>query len=232
MKTVTSADPDPNLYFVPEGSIELSQAVEETVKRWFGQRYVSELTSEMVQEKITKPKKQRRARRWALARNLLIRALRTERLRAYLLDGDQRKLVDRSYWSEWEPSWRVPLINPLGKPNEPVYLLDRNEWSKWAENCISPAMSKDIGGLSSKRENDRRLFTRKRGRKPKKLKAVIESMKSDLESGKTTLAALDEMKEEALAAEYGASRDTVRKARKSVLSGDGERSSFSTNRDN
>ncbi len=49
---------------------------------------------------------------------------------------------------------------------------------------------------------------------------VEAAMWSDIESGKITQERLDKMPEKVLAERYGASRDTVRKARKSVLSVD------------
>src|SRR5262249_39527720 len=47
---------------------------------------------------------------------------------------------------------------------------------------------------------------------------VEGAMRSDIESGKVTQESLKKTPEKALAAHYGASRDTVRKARNSVLS--------------
>jgi len=56
-------------------------------------------------------------------------------------------------------------------------------------------------------------------------------MKGDVDSGKISLDELQSDKEEALASRYSASRETVRKARKEVLS-DNAKSKTPTNSDN
>ena len=57
---------------------------------------------------------------------------------------------------------------------------------------------------------------RPRGAKPKKLGQVKEAMRNDIRQGRRTVAELSNMREKDLAAEYGVSRDTARKARKAV----------------
>jgi hypothetical protein len=59
---------------------------------------------------------------------------------------------------------------------------------------------------------------RVRGRRPEKLQQVKEAMKTDLRRGRYTVASLQETMEKQLAATYGVSRDTVRKARNAVVS--------------
>lgn len=59
---------------------------------------------------------------------------------------------------------------------------------------------------------------RARGRRPEKLQLVKEAMKTDLRRGRYTVAGLQETIEKELAATYGVSRDTVRKARNAVVS--------------
>jgi hypothetical protein len=59
---------------------------------------------------------------------------------------------------------------------------------------------------------------RRRGRKPEKLQQVKEAMKTDLRRGRYTKAQLQELTEKVLAATYGVSRDTARKARSAVVS--------------
>jgi hypothetical protein len=59
---------------------------------------------------------------------------------------------------------------------------------------------------------------RKRGRKPYVLKRVMLQMRDDIKHGRSTLAQLQDTLEKNLAANYGASRDTVRKARSAVVS--------------
>jgi hypothetical protein len=54
---------------------------------------------------------------------------------------------------------------------------------------------------------------RPRGAKPKKLEQVKEAMRNDIRQGRRTVAELSNMREKVLAAEYGVSRDTARKAR-------------------
>jgi hypothetical protein len=61
---------------------------------------------------------------------------------------------------------------------------------------------------------------RRRGPRPEKREAVVAAMQRNIAKGAVTLAALTEEKWEALAAEYGASRDTVRKALAEVLNSD------------
>jgi DNA-binding GntR family transcriptional regulator len=57
---------------------------------------------------------------------------------------------------------------------------------------------------------------RPRGAKPKKLEQVKEAMRNDIRQGRRTVAELSNMREKVLAAEYGVSRDTARKARKAL----------------
>jgi hypothetical protein len=59
---------------------------------------------------------------------------------------------------------------------------------------------------------------RKRGPKPDIGNEIKETMRTDLRSGRLTTLRLRELKEEALAVQYNASRDTCRKARTAVLS--------------
>ena len=56
----------------------------------------------------------------------------------------------------------------------------------------------------------------RRPRKPKKLEQVKEAMGNDIRQGRRTVAELSNMLEKDLAAEYGVSRDTARKARNAV----------------
>jgi Bacterial regulatory proteins, gntR family len=58
---------------------------------------------------------------------------------------------------------------------------------------------------------------RRRGRRPEKFERAKEAMKNDIRTGPLTVADLNKMLEKDLAAEYGVSRDTARKARKAVL---------------
>jgi hypothetical protein len=58
---------------------------------------------------------------------------------------------------------------------------------------------------------------RRRGPRPEKLAATIRAMHRDIETGKLDRNKLDTSTEEALKADYGVSRETVRKARVRVL---------------
>jgi hypothetical protein len=79
--------------------------------------------------------------------------------------------------------------------------------------------SRQRAAVDEATEPQRRVHTpRKRGPKSGKLKHVKESMIRDLREGRQTAASLQDMPEKALAATYGCSRDTVRKARNDVLS--------------
>jgi hypothetical protein len=62
-----------------------------------------------------------------------------------------------------------------------------------------------------------RTHSGKRGPEPKTGNAVKEAMRKDLREKRLTVQQLVGMVEEALAARYGVSRDTCRKARKAVL---------------
>lgn len=57
-----------------------------------------------------------------------------------------------------------------------------------------------------------------RGPKAHTLVRVVEEMRRDLSSGKVTAKRLSDESEKALASQYGASRDTIRKARNAVQS--------------
>jgi hypothetical protein len=63
---------------------------------------------------------------------------------------------------------------------------------------------------------------RRRGARPKKFEQVRDAMRSDMQQGRLTAAALKNMLEKNLAENYGVSRDTARKARNAVLSEFGE----------
>ncbi len=71
---------------------------------------------------------------------------------------------------------------------------------------------------STDRSQNRAMSARRRGRRPTKLTATIEAMRQDILSGQLTTATLENMLEKNLAAHYGVSRDTARKARDAVLS--------------
>jgi hypothetical protein len=59
---------------------------------------------------------------------------------------------------------------------------------------------------------------RRRGVRPEKFEQTKEVMRNDIQQGQITVAQLENMREKQLAARYGVSRDTARKARNAVLS--------------
>jgi hypothetical protein len=87
----------------------------------------------------------------------------------------------------------------------------------------------DLGQVVKKRR-----ATKRRGPQPTKREAIVRRMKEDIQSRKLSLSDLGDMKEDALATTYDASRDTVRKARDEVLaswSSSSEAQETSTNSD-
>ena len=91
------------------------------------------------------------------------------------------------------PSWWTDAIAASTKPD-----------------CITP-----IPCATSKSPAEASL-RRPRGAKPKKLEQVKEAMRRDIREGRRTMAELSDMLEKDLAAAYGVSRDTARKALKVV----------------
>jgi hypothetical protein len=67
---------------------------------------------------------------------------------------------------------------------------------------------------------------RRRGLKPKKLEQTKEKMRHDIQDSRMTADTLAHMLEKHLAANYGVSRDTARKARNAILSEIGGNSNF------
>jgi hypothetical protein len=109
-------------------------------------------------------------------------------------------------------------VSVMGEPlprNEGIWLLTRrfeieaSEMERWL------AIQMPIGG--TKVSQTSAGGPRKRGRRPGKLQATIARMREEIASGSTTREELTNMLEKELAAKYGVSRDTVRKARNVVL---------------
>jgi hypothetical protein len=76
------------------------------------------------------------------------------------------------------------------------------------EAAISPVVKSNFGQRTA----------RPRGMRPLKLERVRDAMRDDIKHGRYTVAELENMLEKNLAAHYGVSRDTARKARKAVVS--------------
>jgi hypothetical protein len=69
---------------------------------------------------------------------------------------------------------------------------------------------------------------RRRGPRPKQFERVRDAMRNGILQGRCTVTELDNMLEKSLVEDHDASRDTVRKARKAVLSEFGELNSRQT----
>jgi prophage regulatory protein len=97
-------------------------------------------------------------------------------------------------------------------------------------DCPANTFSRDqsISASQHGRADDRRLLlkgnaafvntARRRGRRPIKFEAVKAVMRKAIDEKSLTVESLHNALEKQLAAEYGVSRDTARKARKAVLS--------------
>jgi hypothetical protein len=87
------------------------------------------------------------------------------------------------------------------------------------EDRLEAAGTPDIPAVTeAERESDDGNGTsRGRGPRPEKLNAAIVKMKQDIAKGELTRAELRDMLEKELAARYGVSRDTARRARNAVL---------------
>ncbi len=97
----------------------------------------------------------------------------------------------------------------------PSWWTDALAASPKPANHLAPDGTIPIPKAASKSPVETRL-RRPRGPKPKKLEQVKEAMRNDIRQGRRTVAELSNMLEKDLAAEYGVSRDTARKARKAV----------------
>jgi Bacterial regulatory proteins, gntR family len=99
----------------------------------------------------------------------------------------------------------------------PSWWTDAFAASTKPANHLAPDGTIPIPGAASESPVEAGL-RRPRGAKPKKLEQVKQAMRNDIQQGRRTRAELSSMREKELAAEYGVSRDTARKARKAVLS--------------
>jgi hypothetical protein len=124
---------DPHHYAVPNGYIELTRAVEETVKSIFGSEYVLLTKAVLNNRTFLKARDQR----WRVVRKLLLRDFRFAKLATYLLSTGVQQAVDPSHWWQQEPSWRPFVRDPLGVPGAPVYLLLQDHLQRWlaAHRC-------------------------------------------------------------------------------------------------
>ena len=104
-------------------------------------------------------------------------------------------LMSGSYWPFGEPrAWHEQ------RPSYPLYFLESQLATLLSEGPKPPPHLRQAGN--------------RRGRKPTKLEQVKQAMRRDLSQGSE----LRNMREKELAAKYGVSRDTARKARNAVVS--------------
>lgn len=211
--------PDPKLYVLTPGYIELTEAVFQNVKLLFGTRHASKFSGEAeLRNELALPKKQRRDRRWNLVRRCFVRAFRQNRLTAYLLTNGNPEPLDAAFWRE-PSSATLPFgTAPLGREGLNTFVLKTNEWQDWANRASPKSPSTNI--LS---EN---LLTpvapigiqpNKRGPKPRKHNATKDRMIDDLRTGKTTPETLTADTGENLANQYDVSRNTATKARDKAI---------------
>jgi hypothetical protein len=137
--------------------------------------------------------------------------------------------IDRKHWASVREQWRVwqhdaarraELCKAEGLP-EPllteVFQKLRSLDHLWRIACDYRA---DHKGPSTANKQDLRtpVQARKRGPRAEVSKRIEDAMTKDLQQKKITKGELCQMTEEALAAKYDASRDTVRKVRIKVSS--------------
>jgi hypothetical protein len=122
-------------------------------------------------------------------------------------------------WSKAKINWKTGRVqNDWGeyKPGKwRLLLISRHHVARhWPPpSGIDPTPTHGNADLS----NVVSISARKRGRKPGVANKIKDLMLKDLSEGKLTRQELDDMEEEAMAARYGASRDTCRKVRSAVL---------------
>jgi Bacterial regulatory proteins, gntR family len=90
-------------------------------------------------------------------------------------------------------------------------------WTDGARLSAAGVTTKDAHSVAASLTSTRPHVARPRGRKPKKLDQVKDSMREDIRLGGLTPVALRDMPEKKLADRYGVSRDTARKARDAIL---------------
>lgn len=74
---------------MPEGYIELTEAITQTIKLWFGEKFTIDLASvESLRKELTLPTKQRRDRRWNFVRSYYRRAF---------IQKDSKHILSKKY---------------------------------------------------------------------------------------------------------------------------------------
>src|SRR4029077_20506303 len=113
------------------------------------------------------------------------------------------------------------VMNAFCTAARPGGPLERAESEAGPASRSRPALQTDGVGLDPLSSNRRSPAAdgsaRRRGARPQKFQQVCGAMRDDLRQGRQTPAGLSNMLEKNLAATYGVSRDTARKARTTVL---------------
>ena len=91
-------------------------------------------------------------------------------------------------------------------------------------NAPAPVVSDSVAAASTQRRGA--VAPRRRGRRPIKFEQTTHRMRQDILEGRKTSGMLKDMLEKDLSFAYGVSRDTARKARKTVVSEFGENYNF------
>jgi len=127
----------------------------------------------------------------------------------------RRKLPTPSWWTD---SPDLPTgARAASKGIEPA--ANARPWSPLASgHPESPSATAHPGSTRDSAPAGLTSMPGRGGRRPKKRNEVMAAMKEHIEQGRITEAALRKMPEKILAADYRASRETVRKARDKVLS--------------
>jgi hypothetical protein len=109
------------------------------------------------------------------------------------------------FWHfEWIELSRTDVADVLCTPGRPGS----------AEKLVCPGPRPNVGPQKPEVAGP----VRRRGPRPRKSEQTMEAMRDDIRQGRRTMSDLEEMLEKDLAAHYGVSRDTARKARSAVLS--------------
>jgi hypothetical protein len=139
----------------------------------------------------------------------LRKPLHRDVLTAYYFGGQGLRAVPREFWATTEADGVLMSGSywPFGKPRAwheqrpsyPLFFLESQLATLLSEDPKSPRHLRQAGN--------------RRGRKPTKLEQVKQAMRHDFSQGSE----LQNMREKELAAKYGVSRDTARKARDAVV---------------
>lgn len=122
---------------MPEGYIELTEAITQTIKLWFGEKFTIDLASvESLRKELTLPTKQRRDRRWNFVRSYYRRAFIQKRLKTYFIEKNILTSLHHSYWKEWLSSLDFGIVS-LGKPEITIFVLNLKEWELWHKECTN-----------------------------------------------------------------------------------------------